>query len=138
MRSSSYSHVFPSHQNLIKPQNPIPGPTTRGLSKDTKAIARQLLQNERTSLAIHEEHPQLFSSGLQWLLDMTIETEKATSKPIRKQSGVSPLTEDAVRGLDKHGRHSRIKEVHGTESVASSSDHRARINAWVSETDAAP
>jgi hypothetical protein len=137
-RSSSYSHVFPSHQNLVKPQNPIPGPTPRGLSKDTKDLARQLLQQNRTTLSKHEEHPQLFSSGLQWLLDMAIETERATTKPVRQSSRVSPLTEDAVRGLDRHGRHSRIKEIHGTESVASSSVDRARINAWVSETDAAP
>jgi hypothetical protein len=69
---------------------------------------------------------------------MTTETEKASVKPARHSSRVSPLTEDAVRGLDKHGRHSRIKEIHGTDSVASSSDNRARINAWVSETGAAP
>jgi hypothetical protein len=137
-RSSSYSHVFPSHQNLITPQNPIPGTNQRGLSKNTKDLARQLLQQNRTTLSKHEEQPQLFSSGLQWLLDVAIETERATPKPIRQSSRVSPLTEDAVRGLDKHGRHSRITELHGTESVASSNVDRARINAWVSETDAAP
>jgi hypothetical protein len=137
-RSSSYSHVFPSHQNLIKPQNPIPGTTTRGLSQDTKALARQILQNNRTTPTTQDDPISLFSNGLQWLLDMATETEKASIKPTRQSTRVSPLTEDAVRGLDKHGRHSRIKEVRDSESVASSSVDRARINAWVSETDAAP
>lgn len=138
-RSSSYSHVFPSHQNLIKPQNPIPGTNTRGLSKETKALGRQLLQNNATIPAMQDDHSVLFSNGLQWLLDMATETEKkAAAKPRRPSTRVSPLTEDAVRGLDKHGRHSRIHEVRGTESVNNSSDNRARVNAWVSETGAAP
>jgi hypothetical protein len=137
-RSSSYSHVFPSHQNLIEPQNPIPGTTTRGLSQDTKALARQILQNNRAAATTHDDPVSLFSNGLQWLLDMAAETEKASIKSTRQSTRVSPLTEDAVRGLDKHGRHCRIKEIRDSGSVASSSVDRARINAWVSETDAAP
>lgn len=138
-RSSSYSHVFPSHQNLIKPQDPIPGTATRGLSKDTKALARELLQKNTTIPAGQYERTLLFSSGLQWLLEAATEAEKKspTPKPSRPSTRVSPLTEDAIRGLDRHGRYSRITEVIDGES-GSSCDNRARINAWVSETDAAP
>ncbi|KAG9648781.1 hypothetical protein KCU64_g9673, partial [Aureobasidium melanogenum] len=137
-RSSSYSHVFPSHQNLIDPSNPIPDSNTRGLSKDTKALARRLLQNNPTVSACNDERTLLFSSGLQWLLDTATEAEKASPRPARQSTRVAPLTEDAVRNLDKHGRHCRVKEVRDTGSVASSKVDRARINAWVSETDAAP
>lgn len=63
-RSSSYSHVFPSHQNLINPSNPIPNPNTPGLSKDTKALARRLLQNNPTVPSLQDERTVLFSSGL--------------------------------------------------------------------------
>lgn len=136
-KSSSYSHVFPSHQNLVKPQSPIPGTATQGLSPDTKALARQLLHNKAPVHSVHDERTLLFSSGLQWLLDVATETEKKSPRPSRPSTRVSLLTEDAVRGLDRHGRHSRITEVCDGESD-SLSDNRARINAWVSETDAAP
>ncbi|KAI5240864.1 hypothetical protein E4T42_08240 [Aureobasidium subglaciale] len=100
-RSSSYSHVFPSTQNLV---NPVPGaPNPRGLSEDTKALARKLLQNQPQCPAIQGERTKLFSNGLQWLLDAATETEK--------------------------------NEIRENESVASSTVDRARIDAWVSETD---
>ncbi|KAH0358023.1 hypothetical protein KCU83_g548, partial [Aureobasidium melanogenum] len=101
-RSSSYSHVFPSHQNLIDPSNPVPDSNTRGLSKDTKALARRLLQNNPTVSACNDERTLLFSSGLQWLLDTATEAEKASPRPARQSTRVAPLTEDAVRNLDKH------------------------------------
>ncbi|KAI5202338.1 hypothetical protein E4T39_04726 [Aureobasidium subglaciale] len=126
-RSSSYSH------NLV---NPVPGaPTTRGLSEDTKALARKLLQSQPLCPAMHDERTKLFSNGLQWLLDAATETERDASSPARHSTRVAPLTEDAVRKLDKHGRHSRIKAVGENESVASSTVDRARIDAWVSGTD---
>ncbi|KER00111.1 hypothetical protein AUEXF2481DRAFT_117596 [Aureobasidium subglaciale EXF-2481] len=132
-RSSSYSHVFPSTQNLV---NPVPGaPNPRGLSEDTKALARKLLQNQPQCPAIQGERTKLFSNGLQWLLDAATETEKNAGRPARHSTRVAPLTEDAVRKLDKHGRHSRIQEIRENESVASSTVDRARIDAWVSETD---
>ncbi|CAD0108549.1 unnamed protein product [Aureobasidium uvarum] len=137
-RTGSYSHVFPSHQNLINAQNPVPSPTTRGLSKDTKALARQLLQNNSMISAMQDERTHLFANGLQWLLDTATEAERGAPTSTRQSTRVSPLTEDAVRKLDKHGRHSRIKEIQDNGSVASSKVDRARINAWVSETDAAP
>jgi len=82
----------------------------------------------------------LFSSGLQWLLDVATEAEKKspTLRPNRPSTRVSPLTEDAVRGLDRHSRYSRITEIVDGQSESTSSDNRARINAWVSETDGAP
>ncbi|CAD0088265.1 unnamed protein product [Aureobasidium mustum] len=139
VRSSSYSHVFPSHQNLINPTNSVPSTNTRGLSKDTKALARQLLQSNPVVPACKDERTLLFSSGLQWLLDTATEAEKESPRPARQSTRVAPLTEDAVRKLDKHGRHCRVQEVRDSASVASSSKvDRARINAWVSETDAAP
>ncbi|KEQ62399.1 uncharacterized protein M437DRAFT_49186 [Aureobasidium melanogenum CBS 110374] len=131
-RSSSYSHVFPSHQNLINPSDPI------RLSEDTKALARRLLQSNPTHPALKDERTLLFSSGLQWLLDTATEAEKASPRSVRQSTRVSPLTEEAVRKLDKHGRHCRVKEVRDTRSMNSSEVDRARINAWVSETDAAP
>lgn len=137
-RSSSYSHVFPSHQNLVNPSNPIPEPNTRGLSKDTKALARRLLQENPAVPACKDERTLLFSSGLQWLLETATEAEKASPRQVRQSTRVAPLTEDAVRNLDKHRRHCRVKEVRDSDSVASSKVDRARINAWVSETDAAP
>lgn len=137
-RSSSYSHVFPSHQNLIDSSNLVSDPNTRGLSKDTKALARRLLQNNPSVPALQDERTLLFSSGLQWLLDTATEAEKGSPRPVRHSTRVAPLTEDAVRNLDKHGRHCRVKEVRDSASVASSKVDRARINAWVSETDAAP
>jgi len=139
-RSSSYSHVFPSHQNLIKPQNPVAGTNTRGLSNDTKALARQLLQSNAKVAAVQDERTLLFSSGLQWLLNVATEAEKKspTPRPSRPSTRVSPLTEDAVRGLDRHSRYSRITEIVDGQSESTSSDNRARINAWVSETDGAP
>lgn len=137
-RSSSYSHVFPSHQNLINPSDPIRDPDTRGLSEDTKALARRLLQSNPTHPALKDERTLLFSSGLQWLLDTATEAEKASPRSVRQSTRVSPLTEEAVRKLDKHGRHCRVKEVRDTRSMNSSEVDRARIHAWVSETDAAP
>ena len=139
-RSNSDSHVFPSHRNIIKPQNPVAGTNPRGLSADTKALYRQLLQNTAPVHAGQDERTVLFSSGLQWLLDVATEAESKAprpSKPSRPSTRISPLTEDAVRGLDRHGRHSRVTELRDGESD-SSSDNRARVNAWVSETDAAP
>ncbi|KAH0364843.1 hypothetical protein KCU65_g6559, partial [Aureobasidium melanogenum] len=137
-RSSSYSHVFPSHHNLVNSSNSIPDANTRGLSEDTKALARRLLQNNPTISACQDERTLLFSSGLQWLLDTATEAEKASPRSVRQSTRVSPLTEDAIRSLDKHGRHCRVKEIRDTRSMASSEVDRARINAWVSETDAAP
>ncbi|KAK6000469.1 hypothetical protein QM012_003715 [Aureobasidium pullulans] len=138
IRSSSYSHVFPSHQNLIDSTNPIPDTNTRGLSKDTKALARQLLPSNAALCALKDERTSLFSNGLQWLLDTAAEAERGSPRPVRQSTRVSPLTEDAIRNLDKHGRHCRDKEVRDSASVAASKLDRARINAWVSETDAAP
>ena len=137
-RTGSYSHVFPSPQNLINAQNPIASTNTRGLSKDTKALARQLLQDNSIVSAMQDERTHLFASGLQWLLDTATEAERGYPTSTRQSTRVAPLTEDAVRKLDKHGGHSRIKELQDNGSVARSKVDRARINAWVSETDAVP
>lgn len=47
----------------------------------------------------------------------------------------APLTEDAVRALDSNPR---IKELGDLDSVSAASVDRARIDAWVTEMDAAP
>ncbi|THZ66050.1 hypothetical protein D6C85_08201 [Aureobasidium pullulans] len=124
-----YDYVFPAHKKTTTSN-------TQGLSENTKSLYKQLLHQKPLMPALSDDHTVLFSNGLQWLLDTATETERAAADRKRREKRMgAPLTEDAVRALDSNPR---IKDLGDLDSVSAASVDRARIDAWVTEMDAAP
>jgi hypothetical protein len=157
-RQSSYTHTFPSTSSSSLTTTSTTTSSSypdqkqhQGLSKSTTLLAKQLFHPDKSRPSCYD-NPSLFCNGLQWLLESTSEPHilaKTTGSSSRRS--VMPLTEDAVRRLDRHARHdNRIREMRQSgagagagagsrtvESLAGSSVvDRSSIDAWVSQTTA--
>ncbi|KAI5275822.1 hypothetical protein E4T47_01320 [Aureobasidium subglaciale] len=97
----------------------------RGLSKSTKALARQLLNPEQGSG--HDYDPDVFPASTRWLMNSVNETEKA----LASSQQPSLLTQTACIFLEKDSNDE--KDAKDTPEDKSKERQARRIDAWVSE-----
>lgn len=110
----------------------MPSSEHRGLSKETLTLAKQALHVERGTGP--SDRTMQFFSGLQWLLDSTVQAEPARPTCVRARQ-VS-LTEDAMNAFNHMQgelKTNRIEEVDGdfTSAEGLADQGTVRTRKWV-------
>lgn len=110
----------------------MPSSEHRGLSKETLALAKQALHVECGAGA--SDRTMQFFSGLQWLLDSTVQVEPA--HPTCGRARQVSLTEDAMNAFNHMQcgfKANRIEEVDGNLSGAEGLETQGTVRTrnWV-------